>query len=179
MPHNVILVGPMGAGKSTIGRFLAETLKWPFYDTDREVESRSGANIPWIFDVEGEEGFRRRESEVLQELCALQNCVIATGGGTVLDGENRKRLRQSGWVLFLKVTLEQQVQRTLKDKNRPLLHLGEDPKDVLQRLSQQRCPLYEEVADLIIESQTQHPKEMVKRVLKGLSELTDWPNNDV
>jgi shikimate kinase len=172
MSRNIILVGPMGAGKSTIGRLLADTLKLDFFDTDRQIEARTGANIPWIFDVEGEEGFRQREQEVLQSLCSQDRCVIATGGGTVLLPENRKLLRQSGWVLYLQVTVDQQIERTVKDKNRPLLQT-ENPRAILETLAEERNALYQDVSDMIVETDAQHPKEVVRQLIHQLSALSD------
>ncbi len=173
MPQNIILVGPMGAGKSTIGRLLAETLGLEFYDTDRQIEARTGANIPWIFDVEGEKGFRAREREVLQQLCEQCRLVIATGGGTVLLPENRKLLRQSGWVFYLNVTVEQQLERTLKDKNRPLLQT-DNPRHVLESLAQERASFYEGVSDWVVETDGQHPKEVARKIVKLLVEQPEW-----
>ena len=122
--QNVFLVGPMGAGKTTIGRFLAGELKLEFKDADREIEERCGADISWIFDMEGEEGFRRRETEVIEELAQDSGLCIATGGGAVLKAENRTALMAHGIVVYLKTSVDQQVQRTSRDKKRPLLQTG-------------------------------------------------------
>src|SRR5690606_16371335 len=111
----------MGAGKSTIGRLLAKELRLPFKDSDKEIEQRTGANIPWIFDVEGEQGFREREQAVIAELCEVQGLVLATGGGAVLRADNRCALRRGGRVVYLHASVEQQIDRTARDRNRPLL----------------------------------------------------------
>ena len=128
--RNVILVGPMGAGKSTIGRQLASILNFDFYDSDHEIEARTGADIPWIFDVEGEAGFRKREASMIDELTQLDGVVIATGGGAVTQEENRKNLSIRGIVIYLRTTVEQQLERTARDRNRPLLQT-EEPRKVL------------------------------------------------
>jgi shikimate kinase len=148
---NIFLVGPMGAGKSTIGRQLARRLSMEFYDTDHEIERRTGVDIPLIFDIEGEAGFRRRERQVLEVLTALSNIVLATGGGAVLDPDNRARLRQRGFVVYLQATPEQLLRRTERDTHRPLLQT-EDRAGRIQQLLEEREPYYREVADLIINS---------------------------
>jgi len=130
----------MGAGKSTIGRQLAQELDFQFYDIDKVIEERAGANIPWIFDVEGEQGFRLREQQVIAELVAEENSIIATGGGAVMREENRRVLRSQGFVIYLKTSVEQQLERTSKDKNRPLLQ-ADDPRQVLTSLMEIRDPL--------------------------------------
>ena len=150
-PDNIILVGPMGAGKSTIGRLLAAELCLQFVDSDHEIERRCGADIPWIFDVEGEPGFRERETSVLRELTAGEGMILATGGGAVEREENRQLLRGGGLVVYLCATLNQQCPRTERDRKRPLLQTG-DPRQVLQQLMKRRDPLYREVADLVVAS---------------------------
>lgn len=169
--QNIVLVGPMGAGKSTIGRLLASELALPFYDSDREIEARSGANIPWIFDVEGEAGFRRRETQTIIELLQEEGpLVLATGGGAIMREENRQAIRQSSTVIYLHTTIEQQLQRTAKDKNRPLLQ-NDNPKAVLENLFAVRDPLYREAADLIIKTDRQSPKSVVRLIYKKLKNL--------
>lgn len=169
--HNIVLVGPMGAGKSTIGRLLAAELGLPFFDSDREIESRSGANIPWIFDVEGEEGFRRRETQTIIELLQEEGpIVMATGGGAIMRAENRTAISQSSTVIYLHTTIEQQLQRTSKDKNRPLLQ-NDNPKAVLENLFEIRDPLYREAADLIVKTDRQSPKSVVRLITKKLHNL--------
>ncbi|MEZ7984511.1 MAG: shikimate kinase, partial [Pseudomonadales bacterium] len=141
----VFLIGPMGAGKTTIGRHLATELSLPFIDTDHEIEERCGADIPWIFDVEGEEGFRLREHKVLHDICESSPAVIATGGGIIMRGDNRALLREHGVAVYLHATVNQQLSRTGKDRSRPLLNKG-DPKTILTDLMTMRDPLYREVA---------------------------------
>ena len=164
---NIYLVGPMGAGKSTIGRMLSQALSRPFFDSDRVIEERSGANIPWIFDVEGEQGFRDREEAVIDELTQDSQIVMATGGGAILRVGNRQNLQGRGEVFFLDTSLEQQVLRTSKDKNRPLLQQG-NPREKLKALLEERRPLYMEAADHIIETDQRHPKYVVQEILKLL-----------
>jgi len=141
----------MGAGKSTIGRRLAESLGKEFIDSDHEIENRTGVSIPTIFDIEGEDGFRNRESSVIDELSQRKGVVLATGGGAVLRTENRQHLAARGLVIYLKANTEQLHKRTRLDRNRPLLQTG-DPKEKLQQLLEARDPLYQEIADLVIET---------------------------
>lgn len=168
--RNLILVGPMGAGKSTIGRLLAKELRLQFKDSDKEIEQRTGADIPWIFDVEGEQGFREREQSMVAELCALSGVVIATGGGVVLRPENRHELRQGGRVIYLHASVEQQLERTSRDRNRPLLRNAE-PEKVLSNLMQIRDPLYREIADVIVETDERPPRLVVQEIIDRLNEL--------
>ena len=167
--NNIFLVGPMGAGKTTIGKRLAKQLKLDFIDSDREIEARTGVDIPYIFDLEGEAGFRRRESAMIDELTQRNGVVLATGGGAVLDLENRKRLRSRGTVLYLFCTVDQQHDRTAKSKNRPLLQT-EDPRARLQALFEQRDPLYREVADFIIETNHKGINTVVDEIIRRISE---------
>ncbi|MEE8056529.1 MAG: shikimate kinase AroK [Pseudomonadales bacterium] len=165
---NVFLVGPMGAGKSTIGRLLALELHLDFKDTDKEIEDRSGVDIPWIFDREGEEGFRNREAAVLGELSQLDHILLATGGGIVLKPENRRVLASSGRVIYLQISIDEQVRRTSRDKKRPLLH-SDDPRQVLTELMNVRHPLYEEVADYSIDTDGRSPKLVAQELSRMLS----------
>lgn len=167
---NLILVGPMGAGKSTIGRLLAKELRLPFKDSDKEIEQRTGANIPWIFDVEGEQGFRDREEAMLAELCELEGMVLATGGGAVLRDANRRTLHAGGRVIYLHTSVEQQIDRTARDRNRPLLR-SSDPGRVLRDLMAIRDPLYREIADVIIETDERPPRLVVQEILQRLQAL--------
>lgn len=169
--RNLILVGPMGAGKSTIGRLLAKELKLSFKDSDKEIEQRTGANIPWIFDVEGEAGFREREQAVIGELCKLDGVVLATGGGAVLRPENRAALHAGGRVVYLHTSVEQQLDRTSRDRNRPLLRTA-DPGKVLAELLRIRDPLYREIADVIIETDERPPRMVVQEILERLEALS-------
>ena len=148
---NLVLVGPMGAGKSSIGRRLADRLGLIFVDADTAIEQATGASVTLIFEMEGEAGFRARESAVLAELCAQRERVIATGGGAVLDPDNRHRLAASGFVVYLRTGIERQLERLERDRTRPLLK-APDRRARLETLATQRNPLYEDVADLIYDS---------------------------
>jgi shikimate kinase len=165
--HRVFLVGPMGAGKTTIGKYLAQHLKLRFADTDTEIEERTGADIPWIFDVEGESGFRDREQQVVEEMTLWDGVVLATGGGVVLRPENRRALAGRGFVVYLYATVDEQVRRTRRDKRRPLLQSG-DQEQTLRTLMAERDPLYREIADHIIETDTCSPKTVAQRLVREL-----------
>lgn len=167
----VFLVGPMGAGKSTIGKFLAQGLGLGFADTDAEVERRTGADIPWIFDVEGEAGFRDREEQVVAEMTTWDDTVLATGGGVVMREANREVLSQRGFVVYLHATLDEQLRRTRKKNNRPLLR-GDDPEGTLRHLMTLRDPLYREIADYVIDTDDSSPKTVAQRLLKELVRAT-------
>ena len=167
--RNVILVGPMGAGKSTIGRQLASLLNYEFYDSDHEIEARTGADIPWIFDVEGEAGFRKRESAMIDELTQLDGVVLATGGGAVTQEINRKNLAARGVVVYLKTSVEQQLERTARDRNRPLLQT-EEPRKVLTELMGVRGPLYDEVADVVVDTGDGGVRDVAQHIVSLVSE---------
>jgi shikimate kinase len=157
----------MGAGKTTIGKYLAQHLKLRFADTDTEIEERTGADIPWIFDVEGESGFRDREQQVVEEMTLWDGVVLATGGGVVLRPENRRALAGRGFVVYLYATVDEQVRRTRRDKRRPLLQSG-DQEQTLRTLMVERDPLYREIADHIIETDTCSPKTVAQRLVREL-----------
>ncbi|PNL90178.1 shikimate kinase AroK [Aggregatibacter aphrophilus] len=163
--RNIFLVGPMGAGKSTIGRQLAQLLSMDFVDTDAEIEERAGADISWIFDVEGEAGFRKREERIINELTQRQGIVLSTGGGAILSKESRNHLSARGIVVYLETTVEKQYQRTQRDKKRPLLQDVEDPRQVLEDLAKVRNPLYEEVADITLPTDEQSAKVMATQII--------------
>ncbi|TKB49134.1 shikimate kinase AroK [Ferrimonas aestuarii] len=165
--RNIFLVGPMGAGKSTIGRHLAQMLHLDFYDSDHEIEARSGADIAWVFDVEGEEGFRVREARVIEELTEKQGIVLATGGGSVNSKDIRNRLSARGIVVYLETTIDKQVARTQRDKRRPLLQVN-DPREVLENLAEERNPLYTEIADLVIRTDDQSAKVVASQIVERL-----------
>lgn len=167
--QNIFLVGPMGAGKSTIGRQLANELKLEFFDSDREIESRCGVDIDWIFDIEGEDGFRERERQVLEVLCEQQGIVLATGGGAVILPENRNLLTSRGTVVYLQASIEQQLERTSKDKRRPLLKGCKDKEVRLKELMQAREALYCEVADYIVETNKNSIRNIVYNISKTLT----------
>ena len=160
---NVFLVGPMGVGKTTVGKLLAEEINYRFVDTDREIEARCGADIPWIFDVEGEEGFRQREIKALDELSSSNHIVLATGGGIVLKPENREKLKARGFVVYLTAHLDLLVERTAKDKKRPLLQV-DDPRQALKKTLEIRDPLYREVATIIVPTYHQNPRQASKEI---------------
>lgn len=167
---NIFLVGPMGAGKSTVGRQLAKTLGRDFYDSDKEIEKRTGVSISWIFEMEGEEGFRAREQKVIEELSDLKNIVLATGGGAVLAEENRRVLRSRGHVIYLSASVEQLMRRTAKDKSRPLLQT-ENPKQQIADLLALREQLYLDVADIELRTGEQSIQHVVSGLIKKLEEL--------
>ncbi len=157
----------MGAGKSTIGRLLSKELHLEFRDSDKEIEDRAGADIPWIFDVEGEAGFRKRETTAIGDLTEMSGIVLATGGGAVLKDENRKYLQSRGTVIYLHATVEQQVERTAKDRNRPLLQ-AEDPAAVLAELMAVRDPLYQECCDFLVKTDGRRPRMVVREIIQLL-----------
>jgi shikimate kinase len=157
----------MGAGKSTIGKYLAQQLKLQFADTDSEIESRTGADIPWIFDVEGEEGFRDREQQVVEEMTLWDNTVLATGGGVITRAENRRALGGRGFVIYLHATVAEQVRRTQRDRRRPLLQQG-DPEEVLRDLMMERDALYREIADHVIDTDGCSPRTVAQRLVREL-----------
>lgn len=166
MVRNLFLIGPMGAGKSTIGKQLAKELKLEFYDADQEIEARTGADIAWIFDVEGEEGFRKREAAVIDDLSQLTGIVLATGGGAVLYPENRSRLASRGTVVYLQTSVSQQTQRTGKDKRRPLLDVPAEGHTVLESLMHVRDPLYREVADVVVNTDGRTVRSVALEVIR-------------
>jgi shikimate kinase len=150
-PANIYLIGPMGSGKTTIGQRLATKLNLEFLDNDHELQEQTGASVNLIFDLEGEEGFRKRETAMLKKLTARKNVVVATGGGTVLAPENRELLGSTGTVIYLRTSISQQIKRLSRDRSRPLLQSG-DRKEKLIRLAKERNPLYEELADITFQS---------------------------
>jgi 3-dehydroquinate synthase len=166
--NNIFLVGLMGAGKTTIGRLLARRLDMTFIDSDHEIEARTGATIPWIFEIEGEASFRRREAEVIRELTAQNGIVLATGGGAVLDPESRALLAERGTVIYLRASVSSILQRTAHDKNRPLLQTA-DPRRKLEDLTAQREPLYREIADMVIDTGRPNVQSMVQTILDQLA----------
>ena len=165
--RNIFLIGPMGAGKSTIGRHLAQMLYLNFYDSDAQIEKKTGADIAWVFDVEGEQGFRNREHDMIDELTQKHGIVLATGGGVVIGPENRAHLSARGVVVYLKTSVNKQLARTLKDKRRPLLQT-EDPRSVLEALAEKRNILYDEVADYTIETDEQSAKVVASKIISLL-----------
>lgn len=164
-PTRIFLVGPMGAGKSTIGRQLAETLGLEFADTDLEIQRRTGVDIPTIFEYEGEDGFRARERQVVDDLTQLDNQVLATGGGVIMDADNRRHLSARGLVVYLYCSPEQQYERTHRDRNRPLLQT-EDPRARLEQLMNIRDPLYREVADIVVSTERRSATAVIRDILR-------------
>ena len=171
MSHrNIILIGPMGSGKSTIGNIIARRLHREFQDSDHFIEERTGVDVARIFDVEGEQGFRERESNALNELLSENNRVIATGGGSVLRQQNQQLLKQKGYLVFLDTTVNQQMQRLQRDKKRPLLQT-ENPRERLESLLLERRPIYLDLADLAIKTD----KRMARRLAADI--INQLPDN--
>lgn len=165
---NLYLIGPMGSGKTAVGRRLASLLDKEFFDSDAEIEKRTGVDIRFIFEKEGEARFREREREVIADLTALEDVVVATGGGAVLDPANRSRLASTGTVIYLQATVDAQLQRTRPSRNRPLL-MNDDPRAVLEQLRAIRQPLYEEIADICVDTTGRR----VRAVVASVRELLD------
>lgn len=165
---NIFLIGPMGAGKSSVGRYLAAQLDMVFYDTDEEIEKRTGVDIGWIFDVEGAEGFRKREEAVVADLARLSNIVVATGGGTIISPQSRNLLSDHGFVVYLEVSLEYQHDRTVNESRRPLLR-GPNRQQVLVQLQQEREPLYQEIADFRVLTDKRGVRAVTDDIVKWLN----------
>ena len=166
---NIILIGPMGSGKTSTGRMLAKEMGYAFADTDEEVTKRTGVSIAYIFDVEGEEGFRKRECLALKECLNDNNKIISTGGGIVLSKENRDLLQDRGTVVYLQTSIRFQVKRTVSTNNRPLLQ-NKDPEETLEKLMLTRTPLYEEIADITIMTDNKSLQEMSKEIQRAINE---------
>jgi len=168
---NIFLVGLMGSGKTTIGRALAKRLKKRFVEVHHEIESRTGASIPLIFEIEGEASFRQREADVIRDLTAQEGIVLATGGGAVLTENSRRLLKERGVVVYLRASVSSILQRTSHDRNRPLLQTA-DPKARIEELSQQRGPLYQEVAHITVETGRPNVQTVVQHILAQLEKHT-------
>jgi len=164
---NIILVGPMGSGKSAVGRMLAARLALELVDSDAEIEARTGVDIAYIFEREGEAGFRIREAEILDEITQREGILVATGGGAVLDAGTRERLRTRGCVVYLRTSVDQQLARTARNSQRPLLR-NADPRATLEQLMAQRAALYEEVADLTVDTDGRRVQAVVDEILRRL-----------
>jgi len=164
---NIFLIGPMGAGKSTIGRQLAEMVGMDFDDSDQEIQRRTGVDIPTIFEFEGEEGFRKRERQVIDELTQRSAHVLATGGGVVVEADNRRNLSSRGIVVYLYCSPEQQFERTSKDKNRPLIQT-DNPLETLIQLMDERDPLYRQTADHVVSTDKRTATTVAKDIVKIL-----------
>lgn len=165
---NIFLVGPMGAGKTTIGKLLASELGYNFIDSDREIERRAGADISWIFDVEGEEGFRKRERNVIADLAEGDRCVIATGGGAVLNDNTRKIMQSHGFTVYINAPLKVLLERTAQDKSRPLLQVP-DPEARFRKILEEREKLYQEVANIELSSHNLSSKQIVTEIISKLN----------
>ena len=168
IPGNIFLVGMMGAGKTSVGRVLAKRLGKTFFDSDHVIEERTGVRVSVIFEIEGEEGFRSRERTVIDELTERTDIVLATGGGAVLDPENRRALRERGVVVYLRAAVRDLLNRTRHDKNRPLLQTG-DPQAKMSAIFEQRDPLYQETAHLIVETGSPSLHSLVNRLESRLA----------
>ena len=161
---NIFLIGPMGAGKTTIGRGLARALGLVFYDTDQIIEERCGADLSWLYDVEGEEGFQRREEAVISQMCSSSGIILSTGGGAILSVKNRENLKSNGVVIYLQTSLEQQVARTSRNpRRRPILQDAHIPTKVVA-LNKERDPLYEELSDLSFRTDASSPQTVITKI---------------
>jgi shikimate kinase len=165
---NIVLVGPMGCGKTTVGRQLASKLNQDFYDTDHEIINKTGVSIDHIFDIEGEEGFRQRESEVLESLCGMNNIVLATGGGVVLLAQNRLVLKSAGLVVYLSSSIEQLLRRTAKSKTRPLLENSSDRHKTITEIVNARDKYYREVAAIVVDTTGKKLNEVIDLIINDL-----------
>ena len=161
---NIFIVGPMGSGKSTVGKIISDEMFLSFFDTDEEIESRTGASIDWIFDLEGEAGFRKRESDILNEMVEKNSIVLSTGGGIILSDDNRELLSSRGTVFYLSTPILTQVERTAKDKDRPLLKDG-DPEEILTKLHNEREALYEMVSDHVVDTENKSSNEVASEII--------------
>lgn len=166
---NIFLIGPMGVGKSTIARLLSMQLDMPFFDSDREIEFVTGADIPWIFDVEGEPGFRLREARMIDTLTKRRGIILATGGGAILAPESRAHLQSRGIVVYLRASVAQQLERTGKDKSRPLLQT-DNPLAKIKELIKIREPLYRETAHVIVDTSRRNPRSVSTEILRQIEE---------
>ncbi len=166
--QNLFLIGPMGSGKSAVGRALAAALHRPFHDSDDVIEKRTGVDIPFIFEKEGEAGFREREAKVIAELTGEEGIILATGGGAIVNNESRSLLGARGYVVYLKTSVDQQLKRTSRGRDRPLLEQGDDRRDVLDGLMLAREPLYLEIADLIVATDGRKVRAVTSEILDKL-----------
>lgn len=169
---NIYLVGPTGSGKTAVGRQLARDAGLLFMDSDHEIEKRTGVEISYIFEKEGESGFRDREEEMIKELSSLEGMVVATGGGAILSADNRKRLANSGVVVYLKTGVNEQLKRTSRSRKRPLLNRG-NPREILEEMAQTRNALYEEIADLSLDTSNQRVRSVAKQLKELLEQRGD------
>ena len=166
--NNIILVGPMGSGKTTIGRYLSERLSLDFFDSDHEIVNTTGVSIDHIFDVEGEKGFRARESDVLKKLCNMPNIVLATGGGAVILEENRELMKKASSIVYLSSSVDQILRRTAKSKTRPLLEKSNNRRKTITDILEARDPLFREVSSLIIDTNGKKLNEVIDEIIEAL-----------
>ncbi len=164
---NVFLIGPMGSGKSAVGRHLARLLRFSFYDSDADIEAKTGVDIAYIFDKEGEAGFRLREKESIERLTRLDGIVLATGGGAVIDADNRRVLAERGTVVYLETSVEQQLERTRHGRHRPLLN-DADPLEKLKELMLRRADLYAQIADLTVSTNGRRVQLVAEEIFQAL-----------
>ncbi len=169
--RNVFLIGPMGSGKTAVGRYLARVLRFDFRDSDAEIERRTGVDIAYIFEKEGEAGFRVRERDTIAELTLLEPIVLATGGGAILHADNRRVLAERGRVVWLQASVNQQMERTRHGRHRPLL-LDTDPRTRLDELTREREPLYTEIADVAVKTDGRRVQAVADDILRALAEPT-------
>jgi len=165
--RNVFLIGPMGSGKSAVGRHLARLLRFSFYDSDADIEAKTGVDIAFIFDKEGEAGFRLREKESIERLTRLEGVVLATGGGAVIDADNRRVLAERGTVVYLETSVAQQLERTRHGRHRPLLN-DADPQEKLKELMLRRAALYAQIADLTISTDGRRVQLVAEEIYQAL-----------
>ncbi|MGD8341656.1 MAG: shikimate kinase AroK [Gammaproteobacteria bacterium] len=173
--RNIYLIGPTGSGKTAVGKQLARDTGLKFLDSDHEIEKRTGVEISYIFEKEGESGFRDREQDVICELSAIEGAVVATGGGAVLARANRECLAASGVIVYLKTGIEEQLKRTSRSRQRPLLN-NDDPRSVLERMASVRSPLYEEIADVSVDTSNQRVRTVARKVRELLQQRGDLPS---
>ena len=166
--NNIVLIGPMGSGKTTVGRRLSKELGIDFYDSDHEITDKTGVSIDHIFDVEGEEGFRKRESDVLKDLCSQGNIIIATGGGAVISEENRIEISKTGSVIYLLSSVDQILRRTSKSKTRPLLENSKNKRKTISDIINARDPLYREIATITVDTNGKKLNEVINEILVQL-----------
>jgi shikimate kinase len=167
--RNIYLIGPMGSGKTAVGKQLARELGLPFFDSDLEIQKRTGVDIPYIFEKEGEVGFRARERDVISDLCRLDDVVVATGGGAVLSEENRSQLAATGLVVYLMTNVEEQLKRTSRTQHRPLL-ANRNRRSILETLAVERGPLYEEIADIRVDTAGKRVRTVATQLTELLAE---------
>jgi shikimate kinase len=172
---NLFLIGPMGSGKTAVGRQLAKLMERPFYDSDAEIERRTGVEISFIFEKEGEEGFREREREAIRELTGLDGIVLATGGGAILSPDNRRCLAERGYVVYLETSVAQQADRVKQGRARPLLNEAPDPVYKLEQLIGLRAPFYREIADLTVSTDSRKVRAVADEILRELGSAGSLP----